>query len=79
MSADAEPDDVLLVDGGRDHVQAAGGVDGRQQLLVELVTAPEPEADEAKLNKLIRNVFKKTFIFTNTKKIYEWSHWYFSL
>ena len=49
MSADAEPDDVLLVDGGRDHVQAAGSVDGRQQLLVELVAAAEPETDEAEL------------------------------
>ena len=66
MSADAEPDDVLLVDGGRDHVQAAGSVDGRQQLLVELVAAPEPETDEAELYKLIRNVLKKNLSFSRT-------------
>ena len=51
MSADTKPDDVLLVDGRRHHVEAAGRVDGGQQLLVQLVTAAEPEANEAKLKK----------------------------
>lgn len=49
LSDSAEPDDVLVVDVGGNHVHLARGVDVTQQLLVEFVRALQPEADEPQL------------------------------
>ena len=50
LGADAEPDDVLVVDGGGDHVQLARLVDSGEELLVQLVGATKAEANKADLS-----------------------------
>lgn len=50
-----EADHVLVIDGGRHHVQLAGPVDGAEQFLVQFIGAVQSEADESHLH-LVANL-----------------------
>ena len=57
LCADAKANDKLLVDGGGHHVQLAGGVDGGEEHLVQLIAPDQAEAHQSHLmrTKLINN------------------------
>jgi hypothetical protein len=49
LSRDAETDDVLFVQGRRNHVELPGSVDQAEQLLVDVIRAFQAKAHQSKL------------------------------
>ena len=49
LGANTEPDDEIVIHIGWNHVEFSGGIDSRQELLIQLVGTEQSKADKSNL------------------------------